>query len=417
MRIHEDVSADKGTFRKVATGLYRFSTSGVYFAHVRIHGKLFRKSLKTADRQLAGRKLGDFRRSQSRVDHRFSRTTLADLTERYAQTIQRLSPRSITTKRNILKRLRDDWPQGEQVLLSNIKTSDCEIWLSKQAKHVGPSHLNAFLTVLRDALQLAVRDGMISDHPCAHLKYAKRERPIRQTPTWEEFKAIVNDIRDQPFNADARDSANFVEFIGLAGLGRAEAGALTWPDVDFDRGVMTTFRHKTRTGFMVPIYPQLRPLLVRLHAERLAGEERVFRIKDAKKAIAGACRRLKLAAYSHRAFRRMFITRAIEKGIDVKVIAEWQGHRDGGKLILDTYSHVNRTHSNRMAQLLGTDEPENVIPMTAKQRVKSSAKQRKWIAPSNAVTTKTKHGSSCKRRWPTLESVRAAKMTRDCTEN
>ena len=39
---------------------------------------------------------------------------------------------------------------------------------------------------------------------------------------------------------------------------------------------------------------------------------------------------------SHRSFRRMFITRAIEKGVDVKVIAEWQGHRDGGRLILQT---------------------------------------------------------------------------------
>jgi hypothetical protein len=49
--------------------------------------------------------------------------------------------------------------------------------------------------------------------------------------------------------------------------------------------------------------------------------------------------------------------------LDVKVIASWQGHRDGGKLILDTYSHVNPVHSNRMAQLMTTDEPENVIAM------------------------------------------------------
>jgi integrase len=50
--------------------------------------------------------------------------------------------------------------------------------------------------------------------------------------------------------------------------------------------------------------------------------------------------------------RRMFITRAIEKGVDVKVIADWQGHKDGGKLILDTYSHVNRAHSDKMARLM-----------------------------------------------------------------
>ena len=36
----------------------------------------------------------------------------------------------------------------------------------------------------------------------------------------------------------------------------------------------------------------------------------------------------------------MFITRCIEKGIDVKVIAQWQGHQDGGQLIMDTYTEV-----------------------------------------------------------------------------
>ncbi len=39
-------------------------------------------------------------------------------------------------------------------------------------------------------------------------------------------------------------------------------------------------------------------------------------------------------------------------GVDVKTIAEWQGHRDGGKLILDTYSHVRAPHAGAMAKLL-----------------------------------------------------------------
>ena len=48
----------------------------------------------------------------------------------------------------------------------------------------------------------------------------------------------------------------------------------------------------------------------------------------------------------------MFITRAIERGVDVKVIAQWQGHRDGGKLNLDTYSHVRPEHGERMEALM-----------------------------------------------------------------
>lgn len=79
-------------FKNVATCLYRYIPSGTYFAHVRIHGKLFRESLHTDDRKTADRKLRDVRRDKEKVDHRFSRSTLADLLNRYDQTIQRLAP-------------------------------------------------------------------------------------------------------------------------------------------------------------------------------------------------------------------------------------------------------------------------------------------------------------------------------------
>lgn len=112
----------------------------------------------------------------------------------------------------------------------------------------------------------------------------------------------------------------------------------------------------------MPLFPQLRPLLERLcHGK--AHDEPVFRIADAKKSLAGACRRLSYPLFSQRSLRRMFIVRAIERGVHVKVIAEWQGHRDGGKLILDTYGHVNRVHSQRMAALMTTEQPDNVGPM------------------------------------------------------
>src|SRR5262249_44919636 len=188
----------------------------------------------------------------------------------------------------------------------------------------------------------------------------KREKPIRLTPTYEQFKAIIADVRGQPFNADAHDSADFLEFLGLAGLGQAETSSLRRSDIDFDARRFITFRHKTSTGFAVPIFPQLRPLLERL-CEGKANSDRVFTVRNAKKALAGACRRLGLPPFSQRSLRRIFITRAIEKGVDVKVIAEWQGHRDGGKLILDTYSHVQPLHSQRMAQLMTDEPPENVV--------------------------------------------------------
>jgi len=208
----------------------------------------------------------------------------------------------------------------------------------------------------------ALRDRIITASPAADLRSTKREKPIRLTPTFEQFKAIIADVRGQVFNADAQDSADFLEFLGLAGLGQAEAGSLRPADVDLAAGQIITYRHKTSTGFAIPIFPQVRGLLERL-SEGKAYDARVFKISDAKKALAGACRRLGYPPFTQRSLRRMFITRAIERGVDVKVIAEWQGHRDGGKLILDTYSHVNRVHSQRMAQLMTDGEPANVVPM------------------------------------------------------
>jgi integrase len=131
-------------------------------------------------------------------------------------------------------------------------------------------------------------------------------------------------------------------------------------DVDFDAQRIITFRQKTATGFAIPLFPQVRSLLEQLCVGKVH-DERIFKLNNAKKALAGACKRLGFPPFTQRSLRRMFITRAIQKGVDVKVIAEWQGHRDGGKLILDTYSHVNPRHSQQMAQLMVDQEPGNVM--------------------------------------------------------
>lgn len=364
MGTRQNTTATRGTLKRVAAGLCRYSTSGVYFAHVRIGGKLFRESLETTDRKIADRKLRDFRRKRAKVDPRAGKITLAALADRYGATLGHLAESTVTAKEGILARLKSDWPEGDEHSVGTIKPSDCDTWLARQAKRVGRSHYNAYVQLLKDIMEFAVRDRVLAENPAAHLKYLKRETPIRHTPTGAEFRAIVDHIRNQRFSDTAEPSADFVEFIGLAGLGQAEASSLTWADVDFERGTITTFRHKTRQGFTIPIYPQVRPLLERLRGEvPPPADQRLFRVKDAKKAIAGACRRLGLLPYTHRSFRRLFITTALERGVDVKVVSQWQGHRDGGKLILDTYSHVNPTHSQRMAQLMNDCAPENVVTM------------------------------------------------------
>ena len=355
-----------GAFQKVGECLYRYS-NGVYYGRIRVEGKDIKRSLHTTDREIARRKLAEFRNQQRQTDRSAGKVTIAALCDEFleAEGARHHKAKTVESRELVVGRIKSDWPTGRLTQVGKIKPRDCDRWLAKYKFGIA-SH-NLHIACLRNLFNYAVRESYIFTSPAAHLKYSKREKPIRLTPTFPQFKAIIADVRGQVFNADAQDSADFLEFLGLAGLGQAEASSLTRADVDFDAQQIITFRWKTATGFAVPLFPQIRPLLEHL-CQGKAYNERVFRIADAKKALAGACRRLGYPSFSQRSLRRLFITRAIEKGIDVKVIAEWQGHRDGGKLILDTYSHVRAAHSMRMAQLMTDQEPENIVqlPNTAK---------------------------------------------------
>ena len=354
----EGKNIQQGTFQKVGECLYRYSPNGVYYGRIKRGGKETKRSLRTNDRALAQRRLRDFRDEQRQIDPSRGNLTLAQLCDRWLATKQNAKPKTLGQKTYTVEKIKTRWPGGAAQRVRDVVPSQADMFLAQF--RFGAASQNAFVTVLRELFEFAVRDNCIVKSPCAHLKFRKREKPIRLTPTFEQFKAIIADVRAQPFNADAKDSADFLEFLGLAGLGQAEAGSLTRADIDFNAGRLITFRHKTSTGFAVPIFPQLRPLLERL-CEGKSNGERLFKIRDAKKALAGACHRLGYSSFTQRSLRRMFITRCIEKKVDVKVIAEWQGHRDGGKLILDTYSHVQPIHSQRMAQLMTDEQPENVV--------------------------------------------------------
>jgi integrase len=342
-------------------GLVQYTRSGQYYARVRYLGKLYRRKLGTDDFEYAKRKLSEFKQDLERTDHTKGNTSFGAVLDDYAATLNGAES-AVEKKRSLIEKIKATFFGASSLPLRTVKPSQLETWLSKHYGSFSASAYNSALTLIRQALELAVRDRIIIENPVGHLKYRKRPKPIRLTPTFEQFQEIVASVRAQPFNADAQDSGDFLQAMGLLGLGRAELSTLRRRDVDLGRGQIIVYRHKTAQGFAIPIYPQVGALIQKL-CEGKAHDARVFKISDGKKALAGACRRLGYPPFSQRSLRRMFITRALERGVDVKVVAQWQGHTDGGKLILDTYSHVKRAHSHRMAQLM-TDglPPENLVP-------------------------------------------------------
>ncbi len=350
-------------WKRSGVGLYCYQPTGAYFARVRFGGKLYRRALKTNDYTLARRKIAAYKNDLERTDASKGKTSFASVLDAYEGTLTGAGS-TLEKQRAVLSKLRETWFGIDTLPLRTVTHSDVSRWLARHYGEKSASYYNAALSVVRTALESAVRDRIIAENPAKHLKYHKRTKPIRLTPTFEQFKAIVADVRARKLNREAEQSGDFIEFLGSCGLGQAEASALTRAHVDLAAAQIIVYRKKTDTGFAVPIFPQSRPLV-----EKLCGgkghNERLFTIYEARKALRNACRRLGFPEFTHRSLRRMFITRAIEKGVDVKVISEWQGHGDGGRLILSTYSHVRPAHSQRMAQLMSDGDPENVVPFAA----------------------------------------------------
>jgi integrase len=334
------------SFQKVrgVENLYRYR-SGTYYARFIRNGTEFRRSLKTKDKETAKRELAKLLglRSDERA------ITLAQLVERYKDSIPNLADHTAKTKKSICEKIEREWPGGSDVLIRKIVPSQIKSFVAR--RRIGASQSNAFLTEFRQMFQLALDDKLLAESPAAAVDWQKRKEPARPTPDAEQFAAITADVRSQEFNADAGDSGDFLEAMALLGLGQAELWAIHRREVDLERNRISVYRRKTSTPFQIPIYPQAQALVQRL-CKGKRPNDRLFAIKDAKKALAGACARLGLPQFTQRSLRRFFIANALERGVDVQTISQWQGHADGGKLILSIYGHVRAPHSDRMAQLM-----------------------------------------------------------------
>lgn len=322
--------------------LYRHTVNETYYGITKIRGNRKEHSLGTSDRKLAERNLKQWLNDLEATEPAKANMNLGQLLESYRHSFAGKKEKTRQTRTSILNRFKQTWRHGERIRVTDIHTSQLTEWLAQHEGRLKNTSYNEYARFLKDVFEIAVADKVIAKSPfdAVKTKWKKPQKPTRLTPTAEQFELIVGDIRNQKFSPDAEASADFVEFLGLAGLGQKEAGTLLWSDIDSEHKRIRILRHKTGVPFYVPIYAHLEPFLERMRSKRDAGKKDslVFQIKDAKKALKAACERLELPHFSQRAIRRVLIRKLWKADVDIKLIAKWQGHSDGGKLILDTYT-------------------------------------------------------------------------------
>ncbi|MGB8353818.1 MAG: site-specific integrase [Chthoniobacteraceae bacterium] len=331
--------------------LKRHEITGRYYAVKKHRGKIKTCALKTeaglpiTDRKLAEKTLREWLDSldNAELQRAQGNVTLGELLIRHRAVNAGMSEKTQNTIDWAINKLKNTWRGGANTPLRTIKTSDVGTWLAG-LKDLKPNSFNELSRQLKNIFQLGVNDGFIQKSPYVGLLNTRKRvnKEPDQIPSPEQFQNLIDEIRGNPFSDHAEDSADLAEFLGLAGLGGAEANNLKWGDIDFEGNTISVRRVKTGAYFTVPIYPQLRTFLLALRerSENPIAKANVFKVACCKKAIAAVCKKLGYPHFTPRSLRKFGITQLIRKGINVKLIAKWQGHKDGGKLILDTYSEI-----------------------------------------------------------------------------
>lgn len=346
--------------------------SGRYYARAYAGGKEFWKSLKTSHFSIAQAKLAEFLRDhRQRVGNTrekvSAKMTFGEATEIHLRDLDDDTEIKDSTRhywRQCMAALVKSWPGLNETEVRRITRKDCESWGRHHRKTTSPVRFNNTVAILRHVLQVAVDEGVIHRNPVANPRGAKktplkRRRPnnkLPDLPTRSQFFRLVEAI-EHAGGGSSRHCADFVRGLAFTGMRKGEAAQIELRDLDFEAGE-TIVRGDPETATKnwevrrVPMVADARSLFEKIRRQlgNASLTAKVFRVREAQRAIDSACKKIGITRITHHDLRHLFATTCIESGIDIPTVSRWLGHSDGGALLMKTYGHLRREHSIAQAQ-------------------------------------------------------------------
>ncbi len=382
-----------GQWQKSATpNLYRYVSSGIYFAQAKVGGKLIRRSLKTATYSVAVLRLGDLLKEQRRLleaqelaaGGAMTFQEAADVLLQQFDANPSIKPTTRAYRRRCLVALLKSWPGLAQLDVRRLTSAQCRDWSTGFAAKYSPTMYNNTVGTLRMVLDVAVKAGVRFGNPADDVRKVKVPLKRLLLPSLEQFQRMLRVIA-QGGGRFSQDCADLAAFLAYGGFRKGEAAAICWKDCDLTKERIFVagdleLGTKNRETRWVPINSPMMALLKRLRAER-PGEPPsapVMKVQECQKAIDRACKLLEIDRITHHDLRHFFATSCIESGIDIPTVSRWLGHKDGGAMAMRVYGHLRDQHSRAMAQKV-TFGIESTQPDATKAKL--TVQPRKSLGP------------------------------------
>ena len=369
--------------------------SGRYYARAYADGKEFWKSLDTSHFSIAKARLAKFLK-----DHREFHPSLADrvsvsvkmtfgeAAEIHVRDLDDDTEVKESTRhywRQCLTSLVRSWPGLNETEVRRITRNDCESWARRYRRTASPIRFNNTVAILQHVLRVGVDAGVIHRNPAINPRDRiksplKRRRPnnkLPDLPTRSQLFQLVEAI-EHAGGGRSKHCADLIRGLAFTGLRKSEAAEVELRDLDFEAGELVV-RGDPKTGTKnwkvrrVPMIADARLLFQKIRQERAKepATAKLFRVREAQRAIDSACKKIGIARITHHTFRHLFVTTCIESGIDIPTLSRWVGHGDGGSLLMKTYGHLRREHSIAQAKRVSfapnVHRPAAIVPFPTPQ--------------------------------------------------
>jgi integrase len=231
-------------------------------------------------------------------------------------------------------------------------------------------------TVLRAALDGAVRDGLMAKNPAAAVK-----RPGVARKEARHVSAV--DVTKLPLCAEGLRYRNVLVLVAGTGVRRGEALALHWSDVDLDGGMLVvrgtlgrvegklvisepkTDRSRRSVPIAAPLVAMLRDHRVTQQAERAAAGNqwtdqglvfatefgRAVDPRNALRTVEIAAQKAGMTEIGVHTLRHSAAVAWMESGVHIKAVADLLGHSSIA-VTGDVYGHTSDTTARAAADVL-----------------------------------------------------------------
>lgn len=279
------------------------------------------------------------------------------------------------------------WFEAKGLCLGDVTHEILQEYLDEKSAHgrldgkggLSPRTMRLHKNILYQALNEAVKDGMINSNPCQRVVLPQSVRYESTFYTVDQLNSFFDAIQSDPLYP-------LLKITAIYGLRRSEVLGLKWDSIDFPRGLLT-IRHtvskvthtvekdKTKNASSYRSFPltdEARRLFLAARKDekenrRLFGREYhdsdyIFKWPNGKpycpdyisKRFSTLLEKHDMPHIRFHELRHSCASLLINAGFTLKDVQEWMGHADI-KMTANTYGHLDVSRKKGMAAKLSTE--------------------------------------------------------------